>query len=83
MDTLIFEVGTALVLVAFAAILAAKLKFSIIPFLIILGMLVVHAPDLGLIDLRFIESGEVISFLSSVGVIFLLFYLGLEFSIKN
>ena len=36
MDTLIFEVGTALVLVAFAAILAAKLKFSIIPFLIIL-----------------------------------------------
>ena len=59
MDTLIFEVGTALVLVAFAAILAAKLKFSIIPFLIILGMLVgPHAPDLGLIDLRFIESGS-------------------------
>lgn len=48
MDTLVFEVGTALVLVAFAAILAAKLKFSIIPFLIILGMLVgPHAPDLG------------------------------------
>lgn len=84
MDTLIFEVGTALVLVAFAAILAAKLKFSIIPFLIILGMLVgPHAPDLGLIDLRFIESGEVISFLGRVGVIFLLFYLGLEFSIKK
>ena len=83
MDTLIFEVGTALVLVAFAAILA-QLKFSIIPFLIILGMLVgPHAPDLGLIDLRFIESGEVISFLGRVGVIFLLFYLGLEFSIKN
>ncbi|MED0987705.1 cation:proton antiporter [Bacillus paramycoides] len=84
MDTLIFEVGTALVLVAFAAILAAKLKFSIIPFLIIFGMLVgPHAPDLGLIDLRFIESGEVISFLGRVGVIFLLFYLGLEFSIKK
>ena len=85
MDTLIFEVGTALVLVAFAAILAAKLKFSIIPFLIILGMLVgPHAPDLGLIDLRFIEkAGEVISFLGRVGVIFLLFYLGLEFSIKK
>ena len=83
MDTLIFEVGTALVLVAFAPILA-ELKFSIIPFLIILGMLVgPHAPDLGLIDLRFIESGEVISFLGRVGVIFLLFYLGLEFSIKK
>ena len=84
MDTLIFEVGTALVLVAFAAILAARLKFSIIPFLIILGMLVgPHAPDLGIIDLRFIESGEVIAFLGRIGVIFLLFYLGLEFSMKK
>ena len=83
MDTLIFEVGTALVL-SLLRYSRRKLKFSIIPFLIILGMLVgPHAPDLGLIDLRFIESGEVISFLGRVGVIFLLFYLGLEFSIKN
>ncbi|MED2264125.1 cation/H(+) antiporter, partial [Bacillus thuringiensis] len=45
MDTLIFEVGTALILVAIAAVVAGKFKFSIIPFLIILGMLVgPHAP---------------------------------------
>lgn len=32
MDTLIFEVGTALILVAIAAVVAGRLKFSIIPF---------------------------------------------------
>lgn len=84
MDSLILEVGTALVLVAIAAILAGKFNFSIIPFLIILGMLVgPHAPKFGIIDLRFIESKEIIAFLGRIGVLFLLFYLGLEFSIKK
>jgi monovalent cation:H+ antiporter-2, CPA2 family len=82
MDHMIFEVGTALVLVAFAAILANKLNFSIIPFLIILGMVVgPHAPTIGIIDLKFIESTPFIEFLGRIGVLFLLFYLGLEFSI--
>jgi CPA2 family monovalent cation:H+ antiporter-2 len=82
MDHLIFEVGTALILVALAAILANKLNFSIIPFLIILGMVVgPHAPTIGIIDLKFIESTPFIEFLGRIGVLFLLFYLGLEFSI--
>lgn len=84
MDHLVYEVGTALVLVALAALMANKFKFSVIPFLIILGMLVgPHAPHFGVIDLRFIESEEIISFLGRIGVLFLLFYLGLEFSIKK
>ncbi|MBS2967711.1 cation:proton antiporter [Metabacillus sp. KIGAM252] len=82
MDHLIFEVGTALLLVAFAAILAGKLHFSIIPFLIVIGMLVgPHAPVIGIINLRFIESAEFIDFLGRIGILFLLFYLGLEFSV--
>lgn len=82
MDDLIFEVGTALVLVAIGSIIANKMKFSIIPFLIILGMLVgPHAPTIGIIDLTFIESNEFIQFLGRIGVLFLLFYLGLEFSV--
>ncbi|KSU84429.1 MULTISPECIES: cation:proton antiporter [Fictibacillus] len=84
MDHLVFEVGTALLLVAFAAIIAGKLKFSIIPFLIIIGMLVgPHAPHIGVISLKFIESEEIIAFLGRIGVLFLLFYLGLEFSVKK
>lgn len=84
MNHMIFEVGTALLLVAIASLIAGKLKFSIIPFLIILGMLVgPHAPVIGIIDLTFIESQEMISFLGRIGVLFLLFYIGLEFSVSK
>ncbi|KYD32136.1 cation:proton antiporter [Parageobacillus toebii] len=82
MNDLVLEVGTALVLVAIGSIIANKLNFSIIPFLIIIGMLVgPHAPTIGIIDLTFIESNEIIQFLGRIGVLFLLFYLGLEFSV--
>ncbi|AUZ37914.1 MULTISPECIES: K(+)/H(+) antiporter subunit KhtU [Bacillus] len=82
MDHLVFEVGTALVLVAIASVIANKIKFSIIPFLIVLGMLVgPHAPKMGIIDLTFIESSEIIEFFGRMGVLFLLFYLGIEFSV--
>ncbi|MEC0668560.1 cation:proton antiporter [Bacillus haynesii] len=82
MDHLVFEVGTALVIVAIGAVVANRLKFSIIPFLIILGMIVgPHAPTIGIIDLTFIESNKIIQFLGRIGVLFLLFYLGLEFSV--
>lgn len=84
MDHMIFEVGTALLLVAIASLVAGKLKYSIIPFLIVLGMLVgPHAPKLGMIDLTFIHSEEIIAFLGRIGVLFLLFYLGLEFSVSK
>lgn len=82
MDHLVFEVGTALILIAIASLIANKVKFSIIPFLIVLGMIVgPHAPTIGIIDLKFIESTEIISFFGRMGVLFLLFYLGLEFSV--
>ncbi|SMG53901.1 cation:proton antiporter [Paenibacillus aquistagni] len=84
MEHIIFEIGTALMLVALASVIAGRLKFSIIPFLIILGMAVgPHAPTIGIIDLRFIESQEIISFLGQIGVLFLLFYIGLEFSVSK
>ncbi|WP_127586931.1 cation:proton antiporter [Paenibacillus koleovorans] len=84
MDHMIFEVGTALLLVAIASLIAGKLKFSIIPFLIVLGMLVgPHAPVIGIFDLTFIESQDVISFLGRIGVLFLLVYIGLEFSVSK
>lgn len=84
MDHMIFEVGTAFILVALASLLAGKLKLSIIPFLIILGMLVgPHAPIIGILDFTFVESRQIIDFLGKVGVLFLLFYLGLEFSVSK
>lgn len=82
MDHMVLDVGLALALIAGAALLSAKLKFSVIPFLILVGMAVgPHAPELGVLDFRFIESQPLIEFMGRLGVLFLLFYLGLEFSI--
>lgn len=84
MHNLVFEVGTALVLIAFVSILAAKFKLSNIPFLIVLGMLLgSHAPTIGIFDLSFAASKDIIDFLGKIGVLFLLFYLGLEFSVPK
>jgi len=81
-EHLVLEVGAALVLIAAAALLAGRLKFSVVPFLILTGMAVgPHLPHIGPLDLGFEESREILDFLGRVGVLFLLFYLGLEFSI--
>lgn len=81
-DHLVLEVGAALLLAAGAASLAGKLRFTVIPFLILIGMAVgPHLPTIGPVDLGFEESREIIDFLGRVGVLFLLFYLGLEFSV--
>ena len=79
MDNIILEIGLALGLIAFAIALANKLGLSNIPFLILIGIAVgPHAPQFGAFDFRFIETGSLISFMGRLGVLFLLFYLGLE-----
>jgi CPA2 family monovalent cation:H+ antiporter-2 len=84
MNHLVLEVGLALSLIALAALLAARLRFSIVPFLILIGMAAgPHAPKIGPLDFRFIESAPLIEFMGRVGVLFLLFYLGLEFSVSR
>jgi CPA2 family monovalent cation:H+ antiporter-2 len=83
-DNVILEIGLALALIAFAVALAHKLGLSNIPFLIIIGMAVgPHAPQFGVFDLRFIETGELITFMGRIGVLFLLFYLGLESNVTR
>jgi len=84
MDDLVLEIGLALLLIAAAALLALRLKISMVPLLIIAGMIVgPHVPKFGPIDLQFVESAPVINFMGRVGVLFLLFYLGLEFSVTR
>lgn len=84
MNHLVLEIGLALGLIAVAALLSNWLRFSIVPFLILTGMIVgPHAPKIGPFDFRFIESAELIEFMGRVGVLFLLFYLGLEFSVSR
>ncbi|MNB65902.1 K(+)/H(+) antiporter YhaU [compost metagenome] len=82
MNHIVFEVGLAVALIALSGLIAAKLRFSVIPFYILIGMAVgPHAFKLWHLDFRFIESAELIEFMGRIGVLFLLFYLGLEFSV--
>ena len=80
--TLILEVGVAVGLVALVGLISNRLRFSVIPFFILIGMVLgQHAPQIGSIDLSFTESKPFIDFMGRLGVLFLLFYLGLEFSV--
>lgn len=84
MDHLILEIGLALGLIAAAVSLAHRLGVSSVPFLILIGMAVgPHAPQWGVFDFRFIETGSLISFMGRLGVLFLLFYLGLESNVTR
>lgn len=80
--TLILEIGVAIGLVALVGLISNRLRFSVIPFFILIGMVLgQHAPQIGGIDLSFTESKPFIDFMGRLGVLFLLFYLGLEFSV--
>ncbi|QMV43413.1 cation:proton antiporter [Cohnella cholangitidis] len=82
MDHIVLEVGLAIALIALAGLLSAKFRFSVIPFYILIGMAVgPHSVELWHFDFRFIESAPLIEFMGRIGVLFLLFYLGLEFSV--
>lgn len=84
MEHIILDIGLALVLIWFAVALAGKLRLSNVPFLIVIGMLVgPHAPQIGVLDFRFIETSALISFMGNLGVLFLLFYLGLEANVTR
>src|SRR3712207_1362411 len=84
MDHLILEIGLALGLIALAVSFAHKLGVSNVPFLILIGMAVgPHAPQFSVFDFRFIETGSLISFMGRIGVLFLLFYLGLESNVTR
>jgi monovalent cation:H+ antiporter-2, CPA2 family len=83
-DFIVFEIGLAIGLAALAGLLSAYLRFTTAPFLILMGMIVgPHAPHYGMIDFRFIQTAPLIDFMGRVGVLFLLFYLGLEFSVSR
>ncbi|AEY67943.1 cation:proton antiporter [Clostridium sp. BNL1100] len=84
MHNLIFEIGLAVALIAAMGLISKRLRFSVIPFYILIGMAVgPHAPYYGIFDLRFIESSQFIEFMGRLGILFLLFSLGMEFSVSR
>ena len=84
MDHLVLEIGLALSLIAGAMLIANRFGLSTVPFLIVIGMVVgPHAPAIAMFDFRFIHTESLIAFMGRMGVLFLLFYLGLESNVTS
>jgi len=78
---IILNLGLAFIFISLAIFLASKIKFSSIPFLILAGILVgPNAPELFGYSLSVVDKTESMDLLSRLGVLLMLFYLGLEFS---
>jgi CPA2 family monovalent cation:H+ antiporter-2 len=80
---LLVEIGVALTGIAVAGALAYRVGLSVIPAYILVGILIgPNVPTaVGGIPLALVQNREFISVLAELGIVFLLFFLGLEFSV--
>ena len=85
MAELLLEVGIALTAIALAGSLANRWTLSVIPAYIVVGIIIgPNAPtSLFGISLTLVAEREFITVLAELGVVFLLFFLGLEFSVDQ
>jgi CPA2 family monovalent cation:H+ antiporter-2 len=78
----LLELGELFVTVAVAGAVGARLGLSVIPLYVVGGMLV--SPFVaGRLGLPYVLPGETLTLLAEVGIVLLLFFLGLEFSLDR
>ena len=84
-DVLLVEIGIALTGIAVAGTLANRIGLSVIPAYILVGILIGpnEPSSIAGISLTLIEEREFIDILAELGIVFLLFFLGLEFSVSQ
>ncbi len=82
MAEILLELGVAFAAIALAGTIAQSLGQSVIPFYIVAG-LVVNPFVFGSLGLPALSENEVITVAGELGIVFLLFFLGLEFSIDQ
>lgn len=84
-ETLLLEAGIALTGIAIAGTVANRIGLSVIPAYILVGILIGpnEPSSIAGISLTLVENREFIDVLSELGIVFLLFFLGLEFSISQ
>ena len=82
---ILIELGIAFTALAVGGAVAVRANQSVIPMYIVVGILVgPNVPTrLGPIPLTLVENHEFIDVLAELGVVFLLFFLGLEFNIDR
>jgi CPA2 family monovalent cation:H+ antiporter-2 len=82
--TLLFTAGVLLLSLAVAGALALRLKQSVIPAYIVVGILIgPYAPSIGGVSLTLVDSPETVRLLAELGVVLLLFFVGLELSLEQ
>jgi CPA2 family monovalent cation:H+ antiporter-2 len=81
-ETSLLTVGAMFAVVAIAGAGASRLGQSVIPFYIVAGVLV-NPFVAGELGLPAIADGEFVTVLAELGIVFLLFFLGLEFSVDR
>jgi len=81
----LLEVGIALTALAVGGALAVRADQSVIPVYILVGILVGpnEPTSLGPVSLTLVDTHEFIDVFAELGVVFLLFFLGLEFSLER
>ena len=81
-ETLLLEVGAMITAVALCGLLAKRVGLSVIPFYIIAG--IVCSPFVvGRLGLPYIQETEFVALGAELGIVFLLFFLGLEFNLDR
>ena len=83
--SVLVELGIGLTGLAVAGALALRFGLSVIPAYIVVGILIGPNEPVSLlgIPLTLVSNNEVIDVLAELGIIFLLFFLGLEFSVDQ
>ncbi len=81
----LFEIGVMFAALALMGVLANRVNKSVIPFYIVIGMLLspAVAGELLATDLLVVEPTEFIVIGAELGIVFLLFFLGLEFNLDR
>jgi CPA2 family monovalent cation:H+ antiporter-2 len=81
-STLLLEVGVMFAAIAFCGVFAKRIGLSVIPFYIIAGIL--SSPFvIGRLGMPYIQETEFITIGAELGIVFLLFFLGLEFNLDR
>ena len=90
MAALLLEAGVVFAVLAVGGAVAARVRLSVIPAYILVGVLLgQHSPLVGLlppavpVEAVLIEDREFIELLSELGIVLLLFFIGLEFNLER
>ena len=83
-ESLLFEVGIVFTVLALAGAVALRVGQSVIPAYLVAGVLVgPHAPRILGVSPTLVTESEVVALFAELGIVLLLFFIGVEFSLAK